>query len=57
MQEVGFEPTKHYALELKSNPFDHSGTLANSARGMGSNHRPLGYGPSALTSAPPRDFY
>ena len=28
MQEVGFEPTKHYALELKSNPFDHSGTLA-----------------------------
>ena len=30
MQEVGFEPTKHYALELKSNPFDHSGILANS---------------------------
>ena len=22
---VGFEPTKHYALELKSSPFDRSG--------------------------------
>jgi|SaaInlStandDraft_2_1057019.scaffolds.fasta_scaffold544913_1 hypothetical protein len=28
MQGVGFEPTKHYALELESNPFDRSGILA-----------------------------
>ena len=28
MHEVGFEPTKLYALDLKSNPFDHSGTRA-----------------------------
>jgi hypothetical protein len=32
MQEVGFEPTKHYASELKSDPFDHSGTLAERTR-------------------------
>ena len=25
---VGFEPTKLDALDLKSNPFDHSGTVA-----------------------------
>ena len=25
---VGFEPTKHYALELESNPFDRSGIRA-----------------------------
>ena len=25
VHSVGFEPTKHYALELKSNPFDRSG--------------------------------
>ena len=56
MQGVGFEPTKHYALELESNPFDRSGTLANSAHGMESNHRPLGYEPSALTTALPCDF-
>ena len=28
MHEVGFEPTKHYASELKSDPFDRSGTHA-----------------------------
>ena len=28
MHEVGFEPTKHYALQLKCNPFDHSGIHA-----------------------------
>ena len=26
MYGVGFEPTKHNALELESNPFDRSGT-------------------------------
>ena len=25
MHRVGFEPTKLYALDLKSSPFDHSG--------------------------------
>jgi hypothetical protein len=28
VQGVGFEPTKLYAPELKSGPFDHSGTPA-----------------------------
>ena len=28
MQRVGFEPTKRYASELKSDPFDHSGIFA-----------------------------
>ena len=28
VQAVGFEPTKHYALDLKANPFDRSGKLA-----------------------------
>ena len=27
--EVGFEPTKHYAVDLKSTPFDRSGTQPN----------------------------
>ena len=27
MVAVGFEPTKHEAVDLKSTPFDHSGTL------------------------------
>ena len=27
---VGFEPTKHNALELESTPFDHSGILSKS---------------------------
>ena len=27
MVAMGFEPTKHYTIELKSIPFDHSGTL------------------------------
>ena len=26
MIEVGFEPTKHYVVDLKSTPFDRSGT-------------------------------
>ena len=30
VQGVGFEPTKLYAPELKSGPFDHSGTPASS---------------------------
>ena len=29
MHRVGFEPTKHYASDLKSDPFDHSGIDAN----------------------------
>ena len=29
MTAVGFEPTKHYAQELKSCPFDRSGTLSD----------------------------
>ena len=29
VQGVGFEPTKLYAPELKSGPFDHSGTPAS----------------------------
>ena len=28
MHRVGFEPTKHIASDLKSLPFDHSGTHA-----------------------------
>ena len=28
VQAVGFEPTKHNALDLKANPFDRSGKLA-----------------------------
>ena len=28
MLEVGFEPTKHIAVDLKSTPFDRSGTPA-----------------------------
>ena len=28
MVTVGFEPTKHYASDLKSDPFDRSGILA-----------------------------
>ena len=27
MSAQGFEPWKHYALELESSPFDHSGIL------------------------------
>ena len=27
MSAQGFEPWKHYALELEPSPFDHSGTL------------------------------
>ena len=29
MHEVGFEPTKHLAPDLKSGPFDRSGTHAD----------------------------
>ena len=29
MHGVGFEPTKRYAADLKSTPFDHSGNHAN----------------------------
>lgn len=29
MQNVGFEPTKLNAVDLKSTPFDHSGNSAN----------------------------
>ena len=28
VQAVGFEPTKHFASDLKADPFDHSGKLA-----------------------------
>jgi hypothetical protein len=28
--KAGFEPAKHYAEELESTPFDHSGTSASS---------------------------
>ena len=28
VQEVGFEPTKHYELGPNPSPFDHSGTPA-----------------------------
>ena len=27
VSSVGFEPTKHYALHIKCNPFDHSGKM------------------------------
>ena len=38
---VGFEPTKHFASDLKSDPFDRSGTLPKLRR-LGSNQRPTG---------------
>ena len=36
MVAVGFEPTKRYACDLKSHPFDHSGTLPDFPYGMSS---------------------
>ena len=32
---TGFEPAKHYAEELESTPFDHSGTPALCVSGLG----------------------
>ena len=34
MVTVGFEPTKHIARELKSRPFDRSGTLPKNKKIM-----------------------
>ena len=31
VQAAGFEPAKHYAEDLESSPFDHSGTPARVA--------------------------
>ena len=35
MPGTGFEPAKHYAEELESTPFDHSGTPALYVSGLG----------------------
>ena len=34
VQGAGFEPAKHFAPELKSGPFDRSGTPAAGQRGL-----------------------
>ena len=34
VQGAGFEPAKHLAPELKSGPFDRSGTPATGERGL-----------------------
>ena len=34
MHKVGFEPTKHNAVDLESTPFDHSGICAISMTGF-----------------------
>ncbi len=39
MVAVGFEPTKHYAQDLKSCPFDRSGTLPVNFLTMYYHHR------------------